>query len=331
LVQAESVLGLTGASQHRLYPVGLVLAATREALRGDFDTVEPRCREAVAAVRRLGSDPDHLVDERLSVVRSLVAIGLGAHDEAATHLQHAAEAAHSAGRFGAAALQLSAAAIERMLAADANAAALLATEALDLAHRVGTPIAIEQSLLALAGALAEQDPVRAKALLRERSSLHASVDYQSFTEPTQAVLVSGRLQDWTAVLDLAPAAIWNLHWSGSWPQLAAVFNIVARALASSDTEGAAVLQGAARRLALTAIVPPASSSAPTHARLGDRQVGDGGLITQLRRDTTGLLLERLGDARLHELRAQGDAMDDDHAAAYALDAIARVRQLEAQR
>jgi hypothetical protein len=65
--------------------------------------------------------------------------------------------------------------------------------------------------------------------------------------------------------------------------------------------------------------------------LGDRQVGDSGFITQLRRDTTGLLLERLGDTHLHELRAQGDAMDDDHAAVYALDTIARVRQLEAQR
>jgi hypothetical protein len=63
-------------------------------------------------------------------------------------------------------------------------------------------------------------------------------------------------------------------------------------------------------------VPPLSADSP---------VGNSGLITQLRRDTTGLLLERLGDSRLHELRAQGDAMDNDHAAAYALDTIARAQ------
>ena len=51
-------------------------------------------------------------------------------------------------------------------------------------------------------------------------------------------------------------------------------------------------------------------------------------VTTLRRVTTGRLSDQLGDARLHELRAQGGAMDDDHAVSLALTVIDRVlRQL----
>jgi hypothetical protein len=76
---------------------------------------------------------------------------------------------------------------------------------------------------------------------------------------------------------------------------------------------------------MTAIVPSALPPVTTPPGSAGRPVGDTGLITQLRRDTTGLLLERVGITRLHELRAQGDAMDDDQAAAYALDAIAKAQ------
>jgi hypothetical protein len=43
------------------------------------------------------------------------------------------------------------------------------------------------------------------------------------------------------------------------------------------------------------------------------------------------LRETLGEARLVELRAQGVALDEDDAVAYALDAIVRVAQVEAER
>jgi hypothetical protein len=42
-------------------------------------------------------------------------------------------------------------------------------------------------------------------------------------------------------------------------------------------------------------------------------------VTQLRRETTELLQDTLGQQRLQELRAQGQAMSTDDAVAYLLD------------
>jgi hypothetical protein len=42
----------------------------------------------------------------------------------------------------------------------------------------------------------------------------------------------------------------------------------------------------------------------------------------VRRETTRLLAAALGDERLRQLRAEGDAMGDDHAVTYTLDQIA---------
>ena len=46
-------------------------------------------------------------------------------------------------------------------------------------------------------------------------------------------------------------------------------------------------------------------------------------MTELRRQTTTALRNALGEMRLHQLRAEGEAMDDAHAVAYALEAISR--------
>jgi hypothetical protein len=66
---------------------------------------------------------------------------------------------------------------------------------------------------------------------------------------------------------------------------------------------------------------PASAEGP------DRPDTNAGLITDLRRQTTGLLTETLGERHLRELRAEGEAMDTDHAVAYILAAIEQARQL----
>lgn len=85
---------------------------------------------------------------------------------------------------------------------------------------------------------------------------------------------------------------------------------------TTDAESAAVLQGTAHRLVTAAVALPESAEAIRPPDSTD-------FVTQLRRDTSGLLREALGEARLRELRAQGAAMDDDHAVAYALEVIAR--------
>ena len=130
-----------------------------------------------------------------------------------------------------------------------------------------------------------------------------------------AILVAGRVGDFDSALDLAPHTIRELHWTADGPQLAAIFNIVARAFVDRDAEGAAVLQGAARTLASTPL-PRTDTEAATIAETG--HAGVGGMIVDLRRETTRRLRETLGDDRLHQLRDRGAHMDIDQAVAYAL-------------
>jgi hypothetical protein len=55
------------------------------------------------------------------------------------------------------------------------------------------------------------------------------------------------------------------------------------------------------------------------------------VITELRRQTSTVLRGVLDEERLHQLRTEGEAMDSVQAATYALDAIARLVQNEAER
>ena len=86
-----------------------------------------------------------------------------------------------------------------------------------------------------------------------------------------------------------------------------------------------MLQGAARRL-----VPAAARSPRGTGVAGANAASPAGgapssasLLTKLRRQTTAALRNALGEAHLHQLRAEGEAMDDAHAVAYALEAISR--------
>jgi hypothetical protein len=79
----------------------------------------------------------------------------------------------------------------------------------------------------------------------------------------------------------------------------------------------------ARRLALSAIAVSSSAGDPTLKATGATG-GATGLITDLRRVTTRELTETLGEDRLRELRAEGEAMDSDRAVAHALNLIDRV-------
>jgi len=319
----EPVLGLTGASEHPLYPYGLATIAFRAAEQGDLETTETRCAEALAAVERLGYDPDHPVDLTVSVARGIVARAIGVYDESATHFERAAEIARTAHQLGVAAALLGSASDALTTAGDVDAAIALATDGLALARQNGLPTAVTLNLTALAGALADRHPERAKALLRESTELRATLDYEAWVELARAVVVSARLGDWPQVLDLAPPSIRHLHWVNNRVLLAAIVNIVARALAPTTAEAAAVLQGAAQRLA--AATNPVLDPSAHSDQVAAPPTSNVGFLTELHRATTALLDDTLGEARLRELRAEGEAMDYDRAVAYALDAIARVR------
>jgi predicted ATPase/class 3 adenylate cyclase len=325
----DPLFELTGAAEHPLYPYGLATAAYRAAEQGDVDTTERCCAAALVAMERLGRDPDHPVDLTVSVARGIVARTIGAYGDAAAHFERAAEIARSAGQLGVAAALLGSASDAGTTAGDVDAAVALATEGLALARRAGLPTAVAVNLTALAGALAHQDPERAKVLLRESRELRATLDYEAWVELARAVVVSARLGDWAHVLELAPASIRHLHWVGNRVPLATIVDLVARALAPTTAEAAAVLQGAAQRMAAAAHSAidgsgPPRASAPVADRPDAPPTSSAGFQAELHRATTALLFDTLGEARYKSLRAQGEAMEYDQAVAYSLDAIERV-------
>jgi hypothetical protein len=64
---------------------------------------------------------------------------------------------------------------------------------------------------------------------------------------------------------------------------------------------------------------------PPPSKQAVRASGQTGYLAELLRQTTTILIEALGADRFHELRAQGEAMDEDRSATFALDAIVRAR------
>lgn len=193
--------------------------------------------------------------------------------------------------------------------------------------------AIAMNLNALAGAMIDEDPQRAKALLEEGLGLRAAVaqtQFQSAAEMTQSILLFAQLGDWPNVLALAAPAIGEIHWVTNWFNLIAVANVVARAMVDVDSEAAAVLQGIASHFAhvaqgKTIVAPPPQTATPPGSVPTGGTPGGTGPLASLRRETTALLATALGDETLRELRATGEAMDNDKAVAYALDVVARTR------
>jgi hypothetical protein len=191
------------------------------------------------------------------------------------------------------------------------------------------PWSITMNLNALAGAFIDEDPERARSLLRESLGLQVRSNYTS-AEVIQSMLLWAQLGQWHETLELAASAIRAVVWATSWFNLVAVCNAVARALVDFDAEDAAVLQGAARHFAMESQnsreSPPGSAGpAPAAERPAMADTAHAGLLTRLRRQTTTLLIEALGDNRLRQLRAQGESMNNDDAVAYALIAIAKAQ------
>jgi hypothetical protein len=250
---------------------------------------------------------------------------MGAWDQGAAHLDETLKSARSTLPPLFVANRLANTAIAHTVAGNADAAAPLAGEGLDLARRAGASLSIVLNLVALAGALADRDPPRAKALLAESLELRATLNFADALVVIQGILVAARMADWSLVLTLGPGAIQHLHWAADRPYLAGILNVVARALAPADPESAAVLQGAARRLVPDVVRAPRAQPSASSSNISPERpaAGAASFVTELRRQTTAILRDTLGEERLRQLRAEGAAMDDDHVVAYTLDAIDR--------
>jgi hypothetical protein len=138
------------------------------------------------------------------------------------------------------------------------------------------------------------------------------------------VFVAAYMGDLDQALDAAPVAIRGFLWTGQWSNLAGMLNLVARALAPSEPNTAAIIQGAVRRLVTASQAqsvrpdaqPPANAH-PTSAPSGP--------VVELRQQTTAILRDTVGDTRLRELRTKGEALEEEAVVALTLDGLTRSR------
>ena len=320
-VDFEPLMSLTGASEHPLYAFAVALVANQAAMAGDLETATTLCDQAAAAAAGLDDYVRLDVESLVWSNRGIVAYARGATHDAAQYTERAAEAERAAERVAYVALSLGSAATYHVMAGETKPAQPLATEGLALARRVQMPSLIVLNLVALAGALVDDDPGQARALLRESIQLRTSLGYEHWGDITQTALISARLSDWPQTLTFADPAIRHLHWTGDGPLLGAILNLVAHALAPANPQTAAVLQGAARTLVISISTPARPRADAGHTPVTRRSSNDNDFVTQLRRTTTATLRDVLGETRLQELRGEGERLDRDQAVAYALDAI----------
>ena len=164
----EALLRMPGAEDHRDYPVALAVAAYYAAAQGDREVSLARVEEARAAAERLATPSQDFQPWLINAVTSNL-VSIGAWAEAASVIEQGVETWRSLDRAGPLAYSVGSAATLYATAGDAESAIPLASEGLALARQVGMPTAIAMNLNALASALAEREPERARSLLpRER-------------------------------------------------------------------------------------------------------------------------------------------------------------------
>jgi predicted ATPase/class 3 adenylate cyclase len=316
----EPVLTMPGAEQHPGYPLVLMTAAFAADARGEANLAQEYGDAALDAEHALTAPPPYTLD--LSAIRYLlagfIAFSTGAWDDAAAAFLEAAERHRRANRMALVASSLSGAASALCYGGRFADAAPVATKGLAVARATGIPTTITVNLVALAMALSRQEPERARVLLDEAS--HQDLDYEAYTELTQMTLAAAMIRDWPLTARFATRSIPLVHWLNHRPYLHALLTVAARALADTDPEAAATIQGAAHALsatlarATTTTAAAETPGAPTHGGPTDRS----GLIVETRRATTRVLVEAFGDERLRALRDHGVTLDTDTAVAYTL-------------
>jgi len=315
-----AVLALPGAAEHPGSARAIAESAYRAFASGDYGLALELIDRAQETEQRLdpgpgpGPGPDPLGDDLevyASLLRAVVAMASGSLAEAAEWYLDVAERHRVAGIDGLEASCLGSSAY-CLAWVEPEAAIARATKGLTLARRSAQGSAIAQNLQALAVALAPSDPQRAAALLAEADTVAPGHEI----DLAWAVFGATRLADWPSALRTANRLLDRDRRSGatSLVILSATFNVVARGLADAQPEPAAVLQGIVRGLAGR---PSPGGVTPTPPVVATELNSLIEMVTLVRRDTRALLVDAIGESRMRELRAKGEAMDRDQASAYA--------------
>ena len=305
VLPGSAALELPGATEHPGYPLALAVSALFASIRADETGAEELCRRAADANARRDT-PDWGVEETICAARHSIAVTTGAFTEAARLAEQVAGIARAGGDLADASAELNFAAADHLLVGDDDRAVPLANEALALARQVGAPALIATSLLAVGAAVAETDPGRAHACLRESRELSGALGYQSAIDLDWAATIAAFTNDQATALELGRRAIQALQWGGDRIRMGLVLHMIASVLAATRLDAAAILQGAVQ----------------AHA------VGMPERIVQV---VNPHLTAALGEERTQELRARGADMDWDQAVTYALTQTAQaLSELESQ-
>jgi predicted ATPase/class 3 adenylate cyclase len=292
----ETALELPGAADHPGYPLALAVSAVFASNRADMTGAQELCRRAAEANARQSS-PDWRVEETICAARSSIAITAGAFADAARLAEQAARLAQAGGDLADASVHLTMAVAVHLVVGDAPTAALVANEAVTLARQANAPALITSSLLAVGATVAGTEPGRARACLNEGRKLGATLGYHSARDLVWTTAIAFLLKDRIGTLDFGSHAIASLQWSGDRIRVSFALYMIAGALAATQPDAAAIIQGAAA----TCIPEP-----PMFAQL-----------------VSSAVTEALGEERARELRARGADMRWDQALAYTLAQAAR--------
>jgi predicted ATPase len=295
----EAALQVPGATQHPKYPEALVTAAWLAVNRGDTVVAGRHCGAAEEAAANRGDGADVPF---VWVARGATAglegnlDGLIAGFERAVELLRARDdpelptpLAHLAN-------------IRWTILNDTTTTIPMAEEALDLARRIGGPHVVAIALATAGTVLADTNPKRALALMREAVELEETRTRGGNAHPLiMAADLERRHGDTDEALRLYDRVLRHSHWSqwgGATAMLHNVLRSIAGLLVDTSPEDAAILLGAA---------PSAS----------------GGVEAEEIELAADKLAAGLGPTAVDELRARGSRMDPDKAVTFAQDAIQR--------
>jgi predicted ATPase len=318
----EAALTLRGATEHAKYSLALAITAIDAASRGDLELAEQRASRALDADMRLHSHGDSDVTNLVCQARADVAMMRAAFADAAAYNMQAADIARANGQPAVASVNLAFAAWVETMAGDTTGAHPVAVEALALARQADMPHVLINALLVLGIALADTHPDQARACLDESLDRRVALGYENANTLGLSFVLVSRLDDARATLGIAGSTIRQLHWARQRVWLTGSLNVVARAVVTTRPDAAAVIQGATRAIMVQTLDRPVDSEA-NRTRPGPWSRATGGLFVEMRRETTALLVAAVGEERLRQLRAEGEAMDEEQAVAYTLDQIAK--------
>ena len=323
VVDVTPVLAMPGASEQSGYPSALVVAAYRAQSIGDWQRVDELCRQALEAEERLGSSHGRRIEMETCSLQAQSFLARGAYADAVSAYARAAELAQAEGFSGMAAIFL-AYKVSCALLGGTPAEEMEPTveESVALARRSGMPGAMVISLNSKAMTLAERDPTRAKAVLRDRAKAVLSESVVLASTPGQevatgflmAALVATRLGEWKIALALSARTMVLWRWVQTVMAAGPSLGVCARALAEDRPEVAGVLRGAAYAAYRRGSTGQSSPDTARHSPSAN-------YLLEALREAGDIVTAAVGEERRQQLRAEGAAMTLDEAVSYALDHI----------